>query len=139
HIFRRHSFTGTCVMRAPRAMNMLVAAIETERRKIDPTLEFEHQFRARSTGHGDISTQAPILRATGELHAQLPGRQQHDIFVAPIDLRLKIEVGREPLGLWRIYMSGDVAENKTGGRSFAVAIAYTKPHWHRWPHVEQNW
>src|SRR5207249_8547771 len=49
-------------------------------------------------------------------------RQQNHITIAPVNLRLKIKIRREPFGLRRKYMSRIVAENKARRRRLAVLV-----------------
>ncbi len=126
-------------MRAAGAVNVVIAAVETGRGRLNPALELEGEFCFRASRDRHFPPQPAILRAARILDRERSRRQQNDVAVTAVNLRLEIEVGRKPFRLRRMHMAGDVAENEARGRRRTIVVAHAEFHGHGGPDVEQHW
>src|SRR5439155_14997044 len=138
HVFRSHPLSGTCVMRAARSVDVVVAAVKSVVYRTDPALELHLYLRGRARWDGNPAPKLPILRAAAVLHGQSTGRQQDHVTVAPVNLRLKIEIRGEPLGLRWKHMPRLVAKNETCRGGLAVEVLDAQLHLNCGSNVEQD-
>ncbi len=85
-------------MGAAGGVNVVVAGIPASFCGIDPAFQVKYQIHRLLA---DVNTlRLPsIFRAARVLDRVIARRQQQIIAISPIHLRLKREIGREPLGL----------------------------------------
>ena len=120
HVRRIHAFGRRRVVRAAGRVDVMVAAVEAARRRIDPALEPHGDFRAedrpscpparRGNRHGALDP--PILGPAAVEHRELAGRQQHVLAVRTIDVLLEKQIRRQPLRLRREHVTLLVHELK---------------------------
>jgi hypothetical protein len=62
--------------------------------------------------HGDVDFFRKLFRTTGRSHSIVPGRELHGFSVVPINLRMKMKIGREAFRLGGIDSSQKIADLK---------------------------
>src|SRR5437016_77171 len=114
HVRRGHAFGGFGVMRATGGVNVMIARPPAALGRINPAFHLEGRGRGMA-----FYNERPFLddgfRSARKFHRILSGGQLERLTVAAIDLRMKREIGREPL-VWRgIDAVGAIAQQKTAG------------------------
>ena len=122
HVLRSHSLGRIRVVRATGPVNVMVAAVKTVGHRIDPAFQLHRDLRGRARWNGNLAPKAPIFRAAVIVHCEATGRQQNHAAVAPVNLRLKIKIRREPFCLRRKHVSGLVAKNETRRSGLRVVV-----------------
>src|SRR5439155_6016534 len=83
----------------------------------------------RGTGrNGNLAMELPVLRSPAVLHRESAGRQQNDIAVPTVDLRLKIKIGGQSFRLRRKDMSGGISKRQARHGRLAIEVANPKRH-----------
>ena len=101
HVGRMHAFGRLDVMSAAGGVNVMVARPPTELRRINPAFDLE-AGALQLPGDDDRLLAGDRFRPARKLHRVAPLWQTHRFPISPIDLRMKREVRRQPLGLGRI-------------------------------------
>ncbi len=146
HVGRIDAFGRRRVVRAPGRVDVMVAAVEAARRRIDPALELHGDFRVaglpiapfgrRGNLHG--ARDRPVLGPTAVGHRELTGRQQHVLAVRSVDVLLEKQVGRQPFRLRREHVPLAIHELEPAGGRCPVVVQDAEPDRDGGLHGEQD-
>src|SRR5206468_1037837 len=128
HVFGRHPLGRTRVMGATRSVDVMVAAVESVVHRMNPPLELHFEFRHSARWNRNVASKLPIFRTAIVLHREAAWRQHNSVTIAPINLRLKIKIRGEPLGLRREHMTSLVAKNQPRRSGLPVVVPNMEPH-----------
>ena len=123
HVRRVNPLGRVGVMGATGGVDMVIARPPAHQRRINPALDFECLDSVR-IGDGDGSVLRQRLGAAIKSDIVLTGWQSHMLAITTINLRMKVKVGRKPLGLRRIHAAKAVTDFKTGGCRHVVFVEY---------------
>ena len=153
HVDWSHALGRAFVVRTAGSVNVMVARVESEVRRSDPSLEVE---RERAGSIGQVDTRRNLLRraerflsaddfgkhvvfrAARVLDLELTRRQEDLCSVVTVNLLLKEEVRREPFGLRRVDSPVLVADRKPRGRGLTVEISNRQAGCDRRSNVKQH-
>src|SRR5215813_1879780 len=138
HVLRHHALRGAFVMRAPGGMDVMIARIPAELRDINPSFEFERVRLRPIRGDLDGLPFDQIFGPAREFDLVLACREFDLLAVRAIDLRVEIEIGRQPFEAWRIDAFLRVANDERRRRGLAVFVQHAERHDGRGPAVEEN-
>ena len=101
HVRGLHANGGGGVVRAAGGMNVMIAAVIAEVRRIDPALKPHRELRFLCRRNGHLSPQGAVFRAAGSLHREPARWQQHGAAIRAVDVFLEKEIRCEPPRLRR--------------------------------------
>src|SRR5262245_8851158 len=120
------------VVCAAGSVNVVVTAEEAMGRRVDPPLEMNLDLGLlrwhRARGNRHLPLQPSILRSAAIEHREAARRQQDVFAVSSIDLFLKEEIRRDPLGLRRKHVPFLIDELKPSNRRRTVMIEHAELH-----------
>src|SRR3989442_6923446 len=114
HVLRKNALCRAVVMRAARGVNMMIAGIPAQLRRIYPSLQMKGK-RLRLAGLDfDLTDLNQVLRPSSEFDGEIARRQFDLLAVGSIDLRMKCKVGGKPFCRRRIKAALSVADYERG-------------------------
>src|SRR5262249_19677889 len=118
--------------------NVVVAAVKTKGRRVDPPLELQIEQILSRGWNLDLARHHSILWPAAVLHGELARRQSDGLAASAIDVRLKEQVGGDALGLRRMDVSLSVTQQQFGDCRSPIFIRDVQLHRYRRLHVKQN-
>ncbi len=95
----KHALDRSLVVRAAGGVNVVIARIPAELRQFDPSFQAKCERLRLACGNFDVLSFDQIFRAAGEFDSIIARRKFYLFAVRAVDLRMKVEIGRKPLGL----------------------------------------
>lgn len=122
HVLGPHAFGGARVVGAARRVDVVVAAEETIGLRIDPAGKFDIEAGRSRGGDVHLALDHAVLGPAAGLQGKLARREQHDVAMFAVNLRLKEKVGCEPLGLRWVDAAAGVAKDEPAHSRRAVVV-----------------
>src|SRR5215510_1577430 len=113
-------------MHTSRCVNMMIARVPAETRRIDPAFQPENKGLRFTFDYFDFLSPDQVFRAACKFNQIISGWEFELFTVRAVDLRMKIEVRREAFGLRRINMTLRIADDKVAGCGASSLIEHTK-------------
>src|SRR5215510_13366898 len=128
HILRHHALRRAFVMHASGGVDVMIARIPAQLCNINPSFEFESECPLPIRADPDRLSFDQIFRPARVFDFVLTYREFDLLTVRAVDLRMEIEIWREPFEARRIDAILRVTNDKRRRRGFSVFVKYTQRH-----------